>query len=128
LPRFNLEGFTSVVLVLAWSSLSVGPLCPGKQNPKSFFPYVFWSIGYVVSLVIVASHRALLSVLCAIVVVACLLISPKLVSVFFCAVATCESGSTIVYWGYCCLFLGCLSVWGCWYHPLRPPLCFWVFC
>jgi hypothetical protein len=57
---------------------------------------VFWYVGYVASLVVVAGHRALLSVLCAIVAVAYLLISPKFVSVFFCVVATCESGSTIV--------------------------------
>jgi Flp pilus assembly protein TadB len=76
-------GLYLFVLVLARSSLPVGPLCSGKQNPKSFFLYVFWFVGYVVPLVVVAGHRALLSVLCAIVVVACVLISLRLASEIF---------------------------------------------
>jgi hypothetical protein len=83
--RFNLEGFTP----LSW--FLHGPRCllahcalvNKTLNP---FPYVLWFVSYVVSLVVVAGHRALMSVLCAIVVVACLLISPRLGSVFFWAV------------------------------------------
>jgi hypothetical protein len=47
-------------------------------SPMCFGLSVMWCFS-----LFVAGHRALLSVPCAFVVVACLLISPKLVSVFF---------------------------------------------
>jgi hypothetical protein len=70
----------------------------------------------VVPLAVVAGHRALLSVLCAIVVVACALISLRLASEIFWAVATCEADSTMVCWGYCCcsgLLVGLGNSWCC---------------